>query len=149
MTPTGLEIELRIPLAGGRWGTLILDLDQTYDFSDIRNWECRMNSAGQCDIIPKSLKANGASAPLRHSAPTSSQEWRKSSPSRDFSRPKTSPQKSLATELAEAREILAEKAADLADLDEVLAPVWREEGEIKDAILDTHGRQGNVVVLDL
>lgn len=149
MTPTGLEIVLRIPLAGGRFGTLILDLGQTYDFCDVRNWECRTNVAGECVVIPKSLKANDASASLRHSAPRVSQERRKSSPFSDFSRPKTTLTKSLATELAEAREILAEKSADLADLDAVLAPVWREEGEIKDAILATHGRAGNVVVLNL
>jgi hypothetical protein len=49
----------------------------------------------------------------------------------------------------EARDILAEKASEMAVLDSQLAPAREEERRVREAILATHKRSGDVVILNL
>lgn len=117
MIPTGLEVEMRIPVAGGRWQTIIFDLDSTPDFAPLLKSIGAGMAHSSAPIHLKTLKENGAGAPLLHSAPLPSHEWRKPSPSRGVSWPKKENQKSLSAELDEVRELLAERAGEIADID--------------------------------
>lgn len=150
MTPGTAIITMRVPLEYGRFMVIEIDSAKPFDFATFE----KMNGAQiaqQCaPLFGKPLKENGAGAPLLHSAPTSSQEWRKPSPSRVVSWQKTELEKSLVDELQEVREVLAEKASELAIIDSRLAPVRDEERDIRDSILETHHRGPNgLVILNL
>lgn len=145
MTRPSTEICMRVPLSGGRFCIVIFDPVGPADFAPL----LELNVAGMAQptapLFLKPLKENGAGAPLLHSAPTSSQEWRNTSPSGEFLGPK----KTLQEEIDNARDILASKASDMAALDTKLAPVREEERLVRDAILATHRRTGGIVILNL
>lgn len=145
MTQSRTEICMRVPLTGARFCFVIFDPTGPADFAPLHNLNVAGMAQPTAPLFLKPLKENGAGAPLLHSAPTSSQEWRNSSPSGEFLGPK----KSLQEEIAEARDILAGKASDMAVLDAKLAPAREEERRIRDAILATHSRSGDVVILNL
>lgn len=149
MTPGTPIVTMSVPLEYGRFTTVIFDVSKPLDFATFR----KLNGARiaqQCaPLFRKPLKENGAGAPLLHSAPTSSQEWRKHSPSQGFSWQKSKPQKSLQDEFQECREVMAEKASELALMDSRLAPARAEEQDIREAIVATHDVQNGVVILNL
>lgn len=130
-------VTMRIPVSKYRYVYIQFDPSQPVDFAPLQN----LNGAGMAQqgapLFLKPLKENGAGAPLLHSPPTSAREWR-NSPSGEFR-----------GELQAAREALADRAAELARLDEILFPVRMEEKDLRERILETHDRTGNVVVLDL
>lgn len=140
-------IEMLVPLAGGRSCTVTFDPSfGPVDFAPLHELNGARMAQPTAPLSLKSLKENGAGAPLLHSAPTSSQEWRNPSPSGEFLGSKKT---SLKDDLIGTREAISDKASDMAELDLVLAPVREEERSIRDAILATHKRDGDVVILNL
>jgi hypothetical protein len=158
MTPSVLkitnEIVMRVPLSGGRHCIVIWADSGTPDFAPL----LEMNGAGMAQptapLFLKPLKENGAGAPLLHSAPLPSHEWRNTSPSGEFLGLKTDPkigvaQKSVQVDLDEAKSALAFKSSEVADLDTYLQPAWRREQEVRQEILGTHFIENGVVRLNL
>lgn len=140
-TKSGASVWVEIDAVNGRFDLpkMIAEVEPLLEENGART------SQQFAPLFRKPLKENGAGAPLLHSAPLPSHEWRNTSPSGVFSGSKKSPQE----ELDEARQALAWKSSEMADLDSILAPVRAEERDIRDAILATHGRdQSGVVVVD-
>lgn len=150
MTPGTAIITMRIPLGNGRFFMVEFGPEKPLDSATLLKMSVAEVAQQGAPLHSKSVKESGAGAPLLHSATTSSQERRSPSPSRDFSWQKTSTEKSPQDELQEAREVLAEKASELAIIDSRLAPVRDEERDIRDSILETHHRGPNgLVILNL
>lgn len=149
MTPEPFIVTMLVPLENGPRVIVEFDASKPIDFAPLLKMNgARMSQQG-APLLLKPLKENGAGAPLLHSAPTSSQEWRKPSPSRGVSWQKSKPEKSLVDDLRECREVMAEKASELALMDSRLAPARAEEQEIREAIVATHDRRDGVIVLNL
>jgi hypothetical protein len=149
MTPESIIITMRVPLEYGRFMVIEFDSSKPFDFATFEKMNGARIAQRCAPLFQKPTKENGAGAPLLHSAPTSSQEWRKPSPSRGVSWQKTKPEKSLVDELQECREVMAEKSSELAVMDSRLAPARAEEQEVREAIVATHDRRDGVVILNL
>jgi hypothetical protein len=154
MSIESLVVEMRVPLSRGQWITIAFDcFSGTPDFAPL----FKMNGANlaqqSAPLFLKPLKENGAGAPLLHSAPLPSHEWRKPSPSGEFLGLSAPPEQSLKQTPQEAlllaREIISELASKLAALDNRLAPVRDEERDLRDQVLATHGECNGVVILNL
>lgn len=145
MTIQGTEICMRVPLSGERFCVIIFDPSKPVDFAPLHKMNGARMAQGGAPLFLKSLKENGAGAPLLHSPPKSAQEWRNTSPSGEF----LGPPKTLQEEVFEAREAMALKASDMAGLDAILAPVREEERRVRNEILSTHHHRGDVVILNL
>lgn len=165
MTPIlPLEITLKIPLekqyGTHRFLTLVFDTQNPPDFCAIREMEWRTNDANSA------LFHSGAPTPKRmaQNAPLSLPDdatmaqhpslWGKSrSPLRaekQFeNQPLNLPHKSPQDEMAEAREVLAVKASEMASLDDKLAPARAEERLVRDRIVATHSTSNGVTTLNL
>lgn len=165
MTPIlSLEITLRIPLekqyGTRRFWMLVFDTKSAPDFCVIRETEWRKNDANSALFhsgapTPKRMAQN---APLSHSNDATMAQhpslWGKSrSPLRAEKQAENPPlnqtPKSPREEMAEAREVLAFKASEMAGLDERLAPARAEERLVRDRIAATHSTRNGVTVLDL
>jgi hypothetical protein len=149
MTPVPLIVTMLVPLGKGSQVMVEFDVSKPVDLAPLLKMNgARMAQQG-APLFLKPLKENGAGAPLLHSAPTASQEWRKPSPSGGVSWQKSESEKSLVDELRECREVMADKASELALMDSRLAPVRAEEQEIRESIVSTHERRDGVVFLNL
>jgi septal ring factor EnvC (AmiA/AmiB activator) len=140
---------MRVPFKNGRFMVIEFDPRETHDFAPLLKMSGAEVSQQAAPLRLKPLRESGAGAPLLHSATTSSQERRSPSPSRGVSWQKSKPQKSLQDELQECREVLAEKASELAIMDSRLAPARADETDIREAIVATHDRRDGVVILNL
>lgn len=128
MTSSPTEVWMKVPLSGGRFCTVFFDPAGPADFAPLLGLNVAGMAQPTAPLFLKPLKENGAGAPLLHSAPTSSPEWRKPSPSGEFSGAKSL---TLREELAGVLEVLAEKASAMASLDTKLAPARDEEQRLK------------------
>lgn len=146
MTVKMTEIVMRVPLAGGRFCFIVFDPTVTPDFAPLHVLNGARMAQPTAPLFLKPLKENGAGAPLLHSAPTSSQEWRKPSPSGEFLGVK---KPTLQDDLTDVLAALAEKSSAMACLDTKLGPVRDEEQRIKAAILATHETRNGVIHLDV
>jgi hypothetical protein len=152
MTPLGPVV--RVPLSGGRWVYVIFDTRSgKADFAPLLELNSATMAQPSAPLFLKPLKENGAGAPLLHSAPLPSHEWRKPSPSGEFlglsAQPEPAVKKTPQEALLLAREIISELASELAVLDNRLAPVRNEERDLRDEILATHGERNGVIILNL
>lgn len=136
MTAPRTIVTMRVPVSAHLAIYIQFDPEQPVDFAPLLNMEWRTNGAPVAPLFLKPLKENGAGAPLLHSAPTSSQEWR------------NSPHGEFLGDLEQAREALANRSAELARLDAILAPAWAEEKDLRAGIMATHERRDGVVFLD-
>ncbi|MCO5129756.1 MAG: hypothetical protein M9932_04230 [Xanthobacteraceae bacterium] len=149
MTPEPFIVTMEVPLINGRRVSVEFDASKPVDIAPLLKMNGARMAQRPAPLFLKPLKENGAGAPLLHSAPASSQEWRKPSPSRGVSWQKSKPEKSLIDDLRECREVMAEKASELALMDSRLAPARVKEQEIREAIVATHDRRDGVIVLNL
>lgn len=139
---------MRVPVSRGVFVMVEFDPNQTVDFAPLRERNGAGMSQTSAPLFLKPLKENGAGAPLLHSAPTSSQEWRKPSPSGEFLGVGKEVQKTAREELEEVVEALADRASELASIDSVLAPVRAEEFEIRAQLLETYDSRKGVIVFN-
>jgi hypothetical protein len=142
------EICMRVPLSGGRFCFVIFDPTGPADFAPLHELNSARMAQPSAPLFLKPLKENGAGAPLLHSAPLPSHEWRKPSPSGEFLGDYGT-QKSPLEEIAHAQDVLASKASAVAVLDDRLAPVRIEEQAIRSRIVATHAVSNGVTMLDL
>lgn len=149
MTSDSIVVTMRVPLKYGRFNLISFDPREPVDFAPFEKWNGARMAQTSAPLSQKPLKENGAGAPLLHSAPEMSHEWRKPSPSRGVSWPEPKLKKSPMEDLEEARSALAGKAAEMAVIDSRLAPVRQEESEVQQSILATHDKLGGVVQLRL
>lgn len=131
-------VTMRIPAGRGLVWVVEFDPTQPVDFAPLQKTSGARVAQWVAPLRLKSLRESGAGAPLLHSAPLPSPERRSPSPLGELLR-----------DIEEARAALADRSEKLSELDEVLAPAWSEEREVRNEILATHGRQAGVVVLDL
>ena len=149
MTPEPLTVTMEIPLINGPRVIVEFDAARPVDFAPLLKMSGARVSQQSAPLRLKPLRESGAGAPLLHSATTPSQERRSPSPSRGISWQKSKPEKSLVDDLRECREVMAEKASELALMDSRLAPARAEEQEIREAIVATHDKRDGVIVLNL
>lgn len=142
-------VTMRIPLGYGRFTVVELDPEKPFDFAPLQKQSGARVAQQGAPLHWKSTSESGTGAPVRHSAPGASQEWRSHSHLRGISSPEPAPKKSSQDELRECREVMAEKASELAAMDSCLAPVRAEELDIRSAIVATHDKDHEVVVLNL
>lgn len=138
MSQSGMLVTMRIPVERGRFFYIQFDPSQPVDFAPLLKMEWRTSGAEGAPLHSKPTKESGASAPLLHLAPLPSQKRRSTSPPGGFH-----------GELEQARTALADRSSELARLDEILAPVWADEREVRDDLMATYSQHGNIVVLNL
>lgn len=145
MTPPDMVFEIRVKVGYGRFLTFYINSWEPFDFATFQKTNGARMAQTSAPFFKNALtnNANGASAPLSLPNGATVAHW---SLQGAFPADDAKPKKNIQEELIETRSILADRASVLANLDDLLAPVWAEENDIKDHILATHSRGKNGVV---
>ena len=149
MTPPGPIFELQMKLAYGKNLKFYIKSWETLDICAIQDAIGAAMAHMGCAIPKKCLKenANGASCAIVASERRDNVAF---SLEAAFPAGNRQRKKEIREELEEARLALQDFSSELASLDSQLAPYWRDDRIIRDAILATHGRRSDgAVILDI
>lgn len=148
MTHSDMVFEINVKRSYGQYLKFHIKSWEAFDFATFQNVNGARMAQTSAPLSQNALTndANGASAPFSRpdGANIAHRSFQEAFPAHDGET-----KKSIQEELDEARSALANRSSELARLDDILAPAWAEEREVKSEITATHDIRDGVVVLDI